>query len=163
MKSKKVGINLLAWFVAFLFLLPLSWMLVVSVKPEGVNALELREWMNFSNLTLVNYIKVLNSSKILLWTYNSMVIAILSTLILLLFSSLAAFALSKLQFKLKFVIYLLIASGLLIPTEAILIPLYETALRLRLIDNMWGIILPGLTNPLGILLLKQFMDGVQRE
>src|SRR5690606_10461171 len=35
--------------------------------------------------------------------------------------------------------------------------------HMDLIDNIWGIILPGLTNPLGLLLLKQFMDGIPKE
>ncbi len=160
---RKLGLHGLAWLVALLFLLPLTWMLAVSLKPEGTYVLELKEWFNFHNLTLQNYLYVLKSSPILLWTYNSFLISAISTVILLLVSSLAAFALSKIKFKLRTLMYIFILSGLLIPAEAILIPLYETALHLKLIDSIWGLILPGLTNPLGIFLLKQFMDGVPEE
>lgn len=160
---KKQGLNLLAWLVTLLFLLPLTWMLAVSLKPEGVYVLGLNEWFNFHNLTLENYRYVLKSSPMLLWTYNSFIIAAISTVLLLAISSLAAFALSKIKFRLRAFVYILIMTGLLIPTEAILIPLYETALHLKLIDSLWGLILPGLTNPLGIFLLKQFMDGIQDE
>jgi len=163
MHLKRSALNVLAWLLGLLFILPIFWMIIVSVKPEGNNALQLKEWFTFNNLTLNNYIKVIHSSPILLWTYNSLIIAILSTIILLFLSSLAAFALSKINFKAKFLIYCLLVTGLLVPTEAILIPLYDTMFHFKLIDNMWGIILPSLTHPLGIFLLKQFMDGVPND
>ncbi len=163
MNVKKILLNIIAVFLAIVFFLPLIWMFVVSVKPLGNTALELKEWINFKNLTLDNYIYVFKNSQILRWTVNSIFVAAVSTVVGVYISSLAAFAFSKLEFKLKPFLYIVVVSGLFIPTEAILISLYETALHLRLIDSIWGIILPGLTNPLGILLIKQFMDGIPND
>lgn len=160
---KRFAINIIAVLLALLFMFPLFWMLIVSLKPDGVNVSTLRDWVDFSDLQLHNYTKVIKDSQILRWTWNSAVIGVLTTVISLFFSSLAAFSFSKLPFKSRGMFYVIIVSGLLIPTEAILIPLYETTLHLKLIDNMWAIILPGLTNPIGILLLKQFMDGVPKD
>jgi multiple sugar transport system permease protein len=154
---------LLAIILGILFITPLVWMIVVSLKPEGVSAVSIHEWFQFSDLTLHNYVKVLTESNILLWTWNSFLIGALTTIICVVTSSLGAFAFSQKNFKTKAFFFILIASGLLIPTEAILIPLYETVFHMDLIDNIWGIILPGLTNPLGLLLLKQFMDGIPKE
>ncbi len=159
-KMKKALLNILAIAIAVIFLVPLLWMFIVALKPNGVNAIELKDWFNFSDLTLENYIKVITTSKIFLWTFNSCIIGLITTVICVVTSSLAAYAFSKKQFKMKALIYLIVVSGLLIPTEAIMIPLYDTVLHLKLIDNIWGIILPGLTNPLGIILMKQFMDGI---
>lgn len=163
MPMKRITLNVVAVVLALLFIFPLIWMLLVSLKPDGVNVYTLSDWIKWSDLTFANYAKVMKDSQILRWTWNSAVIGVLTTVVSLLFSSLAAFSFSKLPFKSKGLFYLLIVSGLLIPTEAILIPLYETTLHLKLIDNIWAIILPGLTNPLGILLLKQFMDGVPKD
>lgn len=163
MNFKKVAVNILAVFIAIVFLMPLAWMIVVSLKPDGVSAIEIKDWINFSDLTLDNYIKVITTSQILRWTYNSFIIGVLTTLITVFTNSLAAYTFSKIEFKSKIFMYLLIVSGLLIPTELIIVPLYETVLRLKLIDNMWGIIFPVVTNPLGILLIKQFMDGIPKD
>ena len=132
MHIKKLALNALAWFLGLVFILPILWMIIVSLKPEGNNALQLQKWLTFNDLTLSNYVKVIHSSPILLWTYNSFIIAILSTIILLILSSLAAFALSKIDFKLKFFVYCLLVTGLLVPTEAILIPLYDTMFHFNL-------------------------------
>ncbi|SEC75471.1 carbohydrate ABC transporter permease [Paenibacillus sp. GP183] len=160
---KQITLNVIAVILALLFIFPLIWMLLVSLKPNGVNVYLLGDWLKFSDLNVNNYVKVIKDSQILRWTWNSVVIGVLTTIFSLFFSSLAAFSFSKLAFKSRGLFYLLIVSGLLIPTEAILIPLYETTLHLKLIDNIWAIILPGLTNPIGILLLKQFMDGVPND
>lgn len=160
---KRWLLNIVALLLALLFVFPLVWMLLVSLKPDGSTVYSLSDWVDWSGLHTDNYAKVIRDSQILRWTWNSVVIGFLTTTIAILFSSLAAFSFSKLPFKTRGVFFVLIASGLLIPTEAILIPLYETALHLKLIDNIWAIILPGLTNPIGILLLKQFMDGVPRD
>lgn len=160
---KSIALNIIAGVLALAFIFPLIWMLLVSLKPDGVNVYTLSDWVNFSDLNVNNYVKVIKDSQILRWTWNSAVIGVLTTILSIFLSSLAAFSFSKLAFKSKNGLYLLIVSGLLIPTEAILIPLYETTLHLKLIDNIWAIILPGLTNPIGILLLKQFMDGVPKD
>lgn len=160
---RKFLINALAIVIAVIFLLPLAWMIIVSLKPDGVQAIDIKDWFNLSDLTLDNYIKVITTSQILRWTYNSFTISIITTIITVFTSSLAAFAFSNKKFKLNVPLYILIVSGLLIPTEAIMIPLFETALHLKLVDSIWGIVLPGLTNPLGIILMKQFMDGIPKD
>ncbi|WP_375103603.1 carbohydrate ABC transporter permease [Paenibacillus sp. RS8] len=160
---KKLALNIAAILLALLFIFPLIWMFLTSLKPDGVNVYTLADWVKWSDLNTDNYVKVIRDSQILRWTWNSLIIGVLTTVISVLLSSLAAFSFSKLPFRTRGIFYVLIVSGLLIPTEAILIPLYETALHLQLIDNIWAIVLPGLTNPIGILLLKQFMDGVPKD
>lgn len=162
-KRKTICITIFAYMLALLFLVPIFWMLIVALKPEGNSAVTLSEWFRFSNLTLDNFKKVMVGSDILKWTYNSMVISVISTVLSLLMASLAAFAFSKLNFRFKKSVYLIISLGLMIPMEAMVIPLYDVTMDLNLVDNIWGVILPGLTNPLGIILLKQFMDGVPNE
>lgn len=159
----RAAIYSLTVLLAVIFVIPLVWMFVVSFKPEGVSAITISEWVDFSNLTLQNYKKVLTESQILRWTYNSVVIGAITTIITVLISSLAAFAFSRKSFKTKGFWFILCASGLLIPTEAMLIPLYETVLNLDMLDSKWGIILPSLTNPLGLILIMQFMNGLPKD
>lgn len=155
--------SVLAVLIAIIFLVPIYWMIIVALKPEGNSAVSIGEWFHFTDLTLDNFRKVLSESQILRWTWNSFFIAVITAFISVFICSLAAFAFSKLKFKLSKFFYVLLSLGLLIPTEAILIPLYNVSMKLNLLDSAWGIILPGLTNPLGIILIKQFMDGVPTE
>lgn len=159
----RAAIYSLTVILAVIFVIPLVWMFVVSFKPEGVSAITIAEWTDFSDLTIRNYAKVLTESQILRWTWNSFVIGAVTTLITVIISSLGAFAFSRKTFRSKGFLFILCVSGLLIPTEAMLIPLYETVLSIDLLDNMWGIILPSLTNPLGLILIKQFMDGLPKD
>jgi len=149
--------------LAVVFVIPLAWMFVVSFKPEGVSAITIKEWIDFSDWTIRNFEKVLLESRILKWTSNSLIIGAVTTVITVAISSLAAFAFARKSFKTKAFWFILCASGLLIPTEAMLIPLYETALNLNLLDSKWGIILPSLTNPLGLILIMQFMNGLPKD
>lgn len=155
--------TILALIIGIIFLVPIYWMIIVALKPEGNSAVSISEWVNFTNLTLDNFRKVLTESQILRWTWNSFFIAAVTALISVFICSLAGFAFSKLHFKTSKFFYLLFSLGLLIPTEAIIIPLYNVSMKLNLLDTAWGIILPGLTNPLGVILIKQFMDGVPGE
>ncbi|XID92241.1 carbohydrate ABC transporter permease [Paenibacillaceae bacterium WGS1546] len=149
--------------LAVVFVTPLAWMFVVSFKPEGVSAITIKEWIDFSDWTIRNYDKVLTESQILRWTFNSLVIGAVTTVITVAISSLAAFAFARKSFKTNAFWFILCASGLLIPTEAMLIPLYETVLSINLLDSKWGIILPSLTNPLGLILILQFMNGLPKD
>ncbi len=155
--------TLLALVIGILFLVPIYWMIIVALKPEGNSAVSIGEWINFTNLTMDNFRKVLTESQILRWTWNSFFIAAMTALISVFICSLAGFAFSKLHFKSSKFFYLFFSLGLLIPTEAIIIPLYNVSMKLNLLDTAWGIILPGLTNPLGVILIKQFMDNVPKE
>lgn len=155
--------TILALAVGILFLVPIYWMIIVALKPEGNSAVSIAEWVNFTNLTLDNFHKVLTESQILKWTWNSFFIAAVTAVVSVFLCSLAGFAFSKLHFKSAKFFYFVFSLGLLIPTEAIIIPLYNVSMKLNLLDTAWGIILPGLTNPLGVILIKQFMDGVPRE
>lgn len=156
----EIIINLIAGLLAAVFLLPLLWMLIVSLKPKGNNALNIAEWFKWSDFTLDSYVYVLTNSHMLRWIINSFVIAGITTILGLFLYSLAAYSFSKLSFSMKAPLLVIIATGLLVPIEAIIIPLYSTVLKLNLVDNMWGVIFPGVINPIGIFIFKQFIDKI---
>lgn len=96
---KKLALNIAAVLLALLFVFPLIWMFLTSLKPDGVNVYTLADWVNWSDLNTDNYVKVIRDSQILHWTWNSLVIGVLTTVISILLSSLAAFSFSKLPFR----------------------------------------------------------------
>lgn len=84
-KMLRIGLYCLLSAIALLFLLPIVWMLIVSVKPASAPTLEIKEWFNFSNLTLENFQRILSNTQFtpVQWMMNSLIIASVSTLLIL--------------------------------------------------------------------------------
>ncbi|WP_317906887.1 carbohydrate ABC transporter permease, partial [Bacillus subtilis] len=87
----------------------------------------------------------------------------LTTILTLLLTSMAAFAFSKMRFRYRKALYLFFLAGLMVPGEAMIIPLYEIIGSMGLLDTYAGLILPGIAAPLGVIILKSFFDGVPNE
>lgn len=88
---------------------------------------------------------------------NSVVVTVTATLITLLINSMAAFALSKYEFRGRNAIFLLIIATLMIPISVILVPVYLVITQIGWTNNLWGVILPGAATPTGVFLLRQYM------
>ncbi|WP_066194581.1 MULTISPECIES: carbohydrate ABC transporter permease [Gracilibacillus] len=148
--------------VAAVFLLPIIWMLFVSVKPDGFMTSNPIEWFT-PPYTIGNYIHLILDSLILRWLMNSFIIGIFTTAITLVITSLAAFAISQMKFRFKRTIFVFFLLGLMIPGEATIIPLYEIVKAMNMIDTYEGLILPMVASPIGVIILKSFFDGVPKE
>jgi multiple sugar transport system permease protein len=81
----------------------------------------------------------------------------------LFFDSLLGYTLSKFDFPGKKVVFLLIVSTLMIPTEMLVIPWYAISVRLRWVDTYWGIMFPGMMSAFGVFLMRQFTAGIPDE
>ncbi len=90
----------LAFILALFFLIPVVWMLFVSVKTEGTPIKTLIDWF-LPPYTFMNYANVLGKTPMLRWMGNSLFIALVKTVLTVLFTSLAAFAVSKIDFHYK--------------------------------------------------------------
>lgn len=158
----KIFQYIFSYSLAFLWLIPLLWMLITSFKPEGSVVTIISELLK-PPFTLDSYIKVQNSAMILRWTANSFIIALVQTAGTLLVCSLAAFALSQINFKFKKAVFLIILAGLMIPVEATIVPLYTMVVKLGWVNSYKALILPSIALPLGVLILKQFYDNIPKE
>src|SRR5919106_4989734 len=70
------------------------------------------------------------------------------------------YALAKLRFAGRNVLFLLVLGTLLVPGSVILVPLFVLMARLELVDTPWAVILPVAAGPLGVFLMRQFMLGI---
>lgn len=148
--------------IAIIFLLPIIWMLFVSLKPNGFSTTVPIQWF-IPPYTISNYVQIIADSLILRWLWNSLIVALITTVLTLIITSLAAFAISQMKFRYKNFIFIFFLSGLMIPGEATIIPLYEIVKSLNMIDSYAGLILPMIASPLGVIILKSFFDGVPEE
>lgn len=97
--------------------------------------------------------------------FNSVLVLVVTVALVLILSSLAAYAFTKLDIKGKFPLLILIAAGMFIPSQVIFVPL---ALVLRLVglqNTLLGVILPQVANgiPLGVLILTAYFVGIHPE
>lgn len=97
------------------------------------------------------------------YLFNSIVITLLSVAASILVSTTAAYALSKKRFKLKKVLFAINTVALMFVPIAVTIPRFLIIERLNLFNSFWVHILPGLAMPVGLFLLKQFIDGIPDE
>ncbi|CDQ38612.1 MULTISPECIES: carbohydrate ABC transporter permease [Virgibacillus] len=148
--------------VAIVFIVPIIWMLFVSIKPDGFSTSNPIAWF-LPPYTISNYVTIIMDSLILRWLFNSFFVALVTTILTLAITSLAAFAISQMKFRFKNFIFIFFLLGLMIPGEATIIPLYEIVKSMNLIDSYAGLILPMIASPLGVIILKSFFDGVPKE
>jgi multiple sugar transport system permease protein len=151
-----IRITLLTLF-GLLMLFPFIWMIATSFK-QGIDVFNLS--ILPANPTFNNYEKLFTSSHFPWWFMNSLIVGSCVTISVLFFDSLVGFTLSKYNFRGKRVIFLLILSTMMIPTEMLVIPWFIMSNQLNWIDTYWGIMFPGLMSGFGTFLMRQFFSGV---
>lgn len=118
------------------------------------NKLQL-EWTNYSDS--------LKSFNFMTYLQNSVIVTVAATIVTLIINSMAAFALSKYEFKGRNLIFVIIISTLLIPISVILVPVFLVITKMNLNNNLWGVIIPGAATPTGVFLLRQYMLTIPDE
>jgi alpha-1,4-digalacturonate transport system permease protein len=122
-----------------------------------------REEVRKIKLAWNNYIEPLSRFNFLTYLKNSVIITTVATFITLLINSMAAFALSKYQFRGRDVIFVIIIATLLIPISVILVPVFLVITGIGWNNNLWGVIIPGAATPTGVFLLRQYMLTIPDE
>ncbi len=150
--------------LGFTMVVPFVWMIATSFKP-------LQEILVLRFLpqepTLENYRYVLTETALPRWYINSLIVAIMSTVSVAFFDSLAGYVFAKFDFPGKKVVFITFLSSLMVPTEMLIIPWFIMAANPLVgapwIDTYWGIAFPGVITAAGIFLMRQFMQGVPDE
>lgn len=148
--------------LALLWLLPLAWAGATSIRPPGELATDPTSWIA-DNPTLANYREVLAGGRIPYWYLNSFITAALTTLLTVGTASLAAFALSRLNFRYRRPVFLLILAGVMIPPQLLMIPHFLTLQATGMLNTYWAVILPQVPNVVAVFVFKQFFDGIPAE
>jgi len=121
------------------------------VNPTFTNFSDLFNLMSTANVPITRYL------------FNSLLVTVLSVLASIIVSTMAAYALSKKRFKLKKALFAINTVSLMFVPIAVNIPRFLIIAKLGLIDSFAVHILPALAMPVGLFLLKQFIDGVPDE
>ncbi|MBZ0299866.1 MAG: carbohydrate ABC transporter permease [Anaerolineae bacterium] len=160
----KIASYVLLSLVGITMVVPFIWMVSTSFK----TAAEIFKPNFFpSSLTFENYQEVLFNTELPRWYWNTLVVALISTLSVAFFDSLTGYVFAKYNFPGKRIIFVLFLSSLMVPTEMLIIPWYLMSVSGFLgstwVDTYWGIAFPGLITATGVFLMRQFMTGVPDE
>ena len=115
------------------------------------------------NFAIDNYVQPFLAFDFFLYLRNSVFVTVIATLITLLTNSMAAFALSKYNFRGRSAVMLLIVATLMVPLSVILVPLYSVISAMGLFNSLWGVILPTVATPTGVFMLRQYMLTIPDE
>ncbi len=149
--------------IAVLMLIPLVWLVSTSFKSPSEDIFQFPPQLLPSQPTIENFVTVWQSNPFGQYLLNSTIVSVLTVALNLLFCSLAAYPLARLNFRGREVIFSAIVATILIPFQIVMIPLYVLAVQLGLRNTYLGIIFPAIASAFGIFLLRQAFQGVPKE
>lgn len=159
-KLSQIALVVILLLGGLLMIFPFVWMISSSFKrPQDIYSLSLIPPV----FTLDSYRAVLQDTSYVRWFANSLVIASITTASVAFFDSLAGYTLAKFRFPGSMVIFILILSTLMVPTEMLVIPWFMMSIELQWTDSYWGVMFPGVISAFGVFLMRQFFMGVPNE
>ena len=160
LRPRKMMLFVLTAVLALLTVFPLAWMVSGAFKGSGeVFSPNLIP----SSPTLENFISVFTQVPFLRYMLNSFFVAGTVTVAALWFHSMAAYALARLNFPGRDLLFFAIFSTLLVALPIILVPLFILVREMGIINSYAGLIIPAIFNAFGIFLLRQFYLSMPRE
>jgi len=141
---------------------PFVWMILGSFKSQGELLRSPPTWLPESP-TLNNYRQLFDKASFGRYFANSILVAVAVTAGNLLFCSMVGYALAKMNFRGKKLVFTLVMGTLLIPGMVTFVPLFVLVANLGLVDSYPGLILPFLVTPFGVFLMRQFIVGLPDE
>jgi multiple sugar transport system permease protein len=141
---------------------PFIWMLLSSVKPEAeIRHVPTTWWPK--TFTFANYHQLFTGLNFPKYFGNSVLVAVLVTAGNLLFCSALGYALAKLRFPGKKVLFILVLGMLMVPGMAVFVPQFVLVSNLDLVNTYAGLVLPFLAGPFGVFLMRQYLSSLPDE
>lgn len=164
-RVKKRVFSILKAFVllllAFIILFPF-WQLIVSSMMETKQIISYPPKFWPENGSLANYIEVLTMQDgvYLRWMFNSIFVAAVNTVMVLLVASMAGYVFAKRSFPGKKILFTVVVATQIIPSVTTLIPLFLIISKLGWVNSYKSLIFPGVANAFGVYMMTQFMKDI---
>ena len=154
-------VGLTIWALVVLF--PFYWMVLTSLKSYGSYNSEHTPVFFTLSPTLENYWEAFTAVPLGGYLLNTLIFSVITTAIMVVVSTLAAYAFARLEFKGKNLLFALFLSMMMIPSELVVITNFVTITNLDLRNSFPGLILPSITSVFYIYLLKESFEQVPDE
>lgn len=139
---------------------PFLWLLSTALKGPGENLFASPPQLLPSEPTLNNFQRVLDSQPMFSYLFNSLQVALLAVAANLTFASLAGYALARIPFKAKPLVFALMLASMMLPFQLLMIPVYQLALGLGLRNTLLGLVLPHACTAFGIFLMRAAFEAI---
>lgn len=150
------------FFITGLTAVPLLWSWKAAFLPSS-EIFSLNLFSFDGSWTLQNFRDGFATAPFLTFFINSTLISVVSTVIILLSSLSAGYGFSQFRFKGKNFLFVLVIIALVMPFQAIMIPLFLGTAKFGLVNTHMGIILPSAISAFGIFMMRQFLLNTPRE
>lgn len=155
--SSKVFAYILLVITSMLSIFPFYWMFVMATSPSSAFS-SIPPTITPGNMLVENFKKVLNQIDFFGSMWNSFVLCLIVTIVVIIISSLAGFAFAKFNFPGKNIFFIAILLTMIIPPQLGLIPQYFLISKAGLLDTLPGVMILFFLNPLGIFLMRQYIS-----
>ncbi len=155
--------------ISLLSIFPFLWLISTSLKGGGENIFAYPPQLIPNDFTFENYSGVWARVDFIKYFINSAIVAGFTVLLNLILSSLAGYPLARMQFKGKNFAFFAVLATIMIPFQAIMLPVYLITLKLSLVDSVSnlagfvGLILPFAVSAFGIFLMRQAFLNIPKE
>ena len=166
---EKITIHSILIFVSLLSIFPFIWLISTSLKGNSENIFAYPPQIIPQDFTWANYSGVWDKVDFIRYFINSMIVAGGTVLLNLILSSMAGYPLARMEFKGKKITFFAILATIMIPFQAIMLPVYLITLKLHLVDSInnfagfIGLIMPFPVSAFGIFLMRQAFLGIPKE
>ena len=148
---------------AVLWLIPSLFALKTSLTENGTSALGAGPIIADFAPTLHSYAALFGAGDIWNWYIASAITSVITAVLTVFFASMAAYALSRLRFRGRNITFLLIVLGIMIPTQVLIVPIFQELGAVDLLNTYWGVILPQVPAVIAVFIFKQFFDGIPKD
>lgn len=158
LRKKIVYLILLIWAILVLF--PIYWMFTTSLSMQtGV----ISKSFIPKSVTLNNFIELFTIAPVARWLLNTILVAVVTTVIALLFDSLAGYVFGIIKPKGHNFLFALILACMMVPDQTRLVPVYTMVTNLGWYDTFKALIIPFMGSAYGVFLMRQYMSGIPKE
>ena len=147
---------------ASIMLIPFLWMISTSLKPDGATMVLPPEFIP-NEPTAQNYEQVTQQFPMMRFLGNSILVAVLTTIGQMIFSSMAAYAFARMHFRGRDKLFLLYLATMMVPTQVTMIPQFILIKQFGWLDSYPGLIVPTMFAVFGTFLMRQAMLSIPRE
>lgn len=163
-RINKIGaaITIATVVAAIFWAFPIYWALVTTFKPEqDVVRPGIEFWPK--RPTVEAYTHVLFQTKLGLWYLNSLVTSLAVTLLVLVMSAAAGYAISQMHFPGRRLLWWIILASFMVPIPALIVNHFILMAQFNMLNTWAGVILPQLIAPVTVMIYKQFFDSVPKD
>ncbi len=163
-RTRTIWMSVVTWTVVLVVVFPLIWMILTSVKPQA-ELFRIPPTLGPETITFEHYWRLLTETPFLLYFRNSMVLAVTTTVVVIVLGTLGAYSLVHFRYRGREALATLVLFTYLMPSVVLIIPLYLMMVELGLANTLASLVIAYTTFalPYALWLLRSFMAGIPED